>query len=242
MTWSNRFRLVAGLFVVLAITALLTFHLNKEKGLATSSSGSITSESYDVGTPYAGLVVEQLVEDDAVVVAGDSLFVIDSAALRNEVSLGLEPSATSASVVDAEGRLVVTAASDGIVTDVDAQVGTFVQGSAILAKIDRANTLEVEAEFTLSPTEYARVEDDALVTIVLPNQKTLSGTVESMDVETNEGSAEAVVTVVSTELVLGAENGLVASGTPVSAKLHLRNDGVVSTVADKVQGFFREVF
>jgi multidrug efflux pump subunit AcrA (membrane-fusion protein) len=224
------------------VTALLTFHLNKEKGLATSSSGSITSESYDVGTPYAGLVVQQLVKDDDTVAAGDHLFVIDSSALRNEVSLGLAPSATSASVVDADGRLVVTATSAGTVADVQDQVGTFVQGSAILAKIDRANTLKVEADFTLSPTEYARVDDHALVTIVLPNQKTLTGTVEKMDVKTNGGSAEAVVTVVSKKLVLGAENGLVAPGTPVSAKLHLRNDGVVSTVADKVQGFFRGIF
>jgi multidrug resistance efflux pump len=242
MTWSNRFRLAAGLVVVLAVIAALTLHLNKEKGLAASSSGSITSESYSVGTPYAGLVVEQLVEDDDTVAAGDKLFVIDSAALRNELSLGLPPSSTTASVVNPDGTLVVTAASDGVVTDVDAQVGTFVQGSEILATVDRANTLEVEAEFTLSPTEYARVEDNAPVTIVLPNQKTLAGTVDSMDVKTNDGSAEAVVTVVSKQLVLGAENGLVASGTPVSAELHLRNDGVVSTVADKVQGYLRDAF
>ncbi len=242
MTWSNRFRLAAGLLVVLAVAAVLTLHLNKEKGLATSSSGSITAENYDVGTPYAGLVVEQLVKDDDTVTAGQSLFVIDSAALRNEVSLGLQPSATSASVVDKDGRLVVTAASDGVVTDVDAQSGTFVRGSTILAKIDRANTLEVEAEFSLSPTEYARVDDNALVTIVLPNQKALSGTVDSMDVKTNDGSAEAVVTVTSKQLVRGAENGLVSSGTPVTAQLHLRNDGVLTTVADKVQGYLREFF
>ncbi|WP_426593992.1 HlyD family efflux transporter periplasmic adaptor subunit [Cellulomonas sp. McL0617] len=242
MTWSNRFRLVAGLLAVLVVAALLTFHLNQQRGLATSSSGSITAENYDVGTPYAGLVTDQLVKDGDTVTAGQKLFVIDSAALRNELSLGLAPTSTAASVVSADGTLAVTATSAGKVTEIDAETGTFVQGSAIMAKIDRAQTLKVKADFTLSPREYARVADNAPVTIVLPNQQALSGTVDSMDVQTNDGSAEAVVTVVSKQLTDGAENGLVASGTPVTAQLHLRNDGVVSTVADKVQGFFREHF
>lgn len=242
MTWSNRLRLALGIVFVLALSALLTFHLNKEKGLATSTSASITSESYTVASPYAGLVTEQFVQDGDTVAAGDPLFIIDSQALRNELALDMEPSSTTASVINKDGTLVITAAAAGSVTDISAQTGTYTQGAAPLAEIDKAGTLKVEADFTLSPTEYARVEDGAAVTIVLPNQKTLSGKVETVDVETKNGQAEAVITVVSDQLTLGSENGLVAAGTPITAELHLRNDGVVSSIAAKVQGFFREVF
>jgi multidrug resistance efflux pump len=242
MTWSNRLRLGLGIVLVIALAGVLTFHLNAQKGLAKSTDGTITSEHYNVSSPYSGLVTESHVKKHDMVKAGQPLFVIDSAALRNELALDMEPSSTAATTVNADGTVVVTATSAGEVTDVEAQQGTFVQGAATLAKVDRAGTLKVEADFTLTPNEYARVEDKAPVTIVLPNQKQLNGTVETVDVKTKNGNAEAVVTVASKELKLGAENGLVATGTPVTAELHLRNDGVVSTVANNVKDFFRGIF
>jgi multidrug resistance efflux pump len=242
MTWSNRLRLGLGIVLVIALAGVLTFHLNAQKGLAKSTDGTITSEHYNVASPYSGLVTDQLVEKHDTVKAGDPLFIIDSAALRNEIALDMEPSSTPATTVKKDGTVVVTATSAGLVTDVEAQKGSFVQGSSTLAKVDRAGTLKVEADFTLTPNEYARVEDKAPVTIVLPNQKQLNGTVETVDVKTKNGNAEAVVTVASKELKLGAENGLVATGTPVTAELHLKNNGVVSTVADNVKTFFRGLF
>jgi len=241
MTWSNRLRLGLGIVLVIALAGVLTFHLNAQKGLAKSTDGTITSEHYNVASPYSGLVTESHVKKHDMVKAGQPLFVIDSAALRNELALDMEPSSTAATTVNADGTVVVTATSAGEVTDVEAQQGTFVQGAATLAKVDRAGTLKVEADFTLTPNEYARVEDKAPVTIVLPNDKRIEGTVETVDVKTKNGNAEAVITVVSKQLKLGAENGLVATGTPVSAELHLRNDGVVSTVQDNVKTFFRGI-
>ena len=242
MTWSNRLRLGLGIIAVIALAGVLTLHLNADKGLATSTTGTITSEHYNVASPYSGLVTEQFVKKHDTVKAGDPLFTIDSPALRNELAADMEPTSTAATTVKKDGTVVVTATAAGLVTDVEAVTGTFVQGSATLAKVDRAGTLEVEADFTLTPNEYARVEDKAPVTIVLPNDKRLEGTVETVDVKTKNGNAEAVITIASDELVLGAENGLVATGTPVTAELHLRNDGVVSTVADNVKRFFRGVF
>lgn len=241
MTWSNRLRLGLGIVLVIALAGVLTFHLNAQKGLAKSSTATITSEHYNVASPYSGLVTKQYVKKHDTVAKGDPLFIIDSAALRNELALKMEPSSTAATTVKKDGTVVVTATSAGIVTDVEAQQGTFVQGSSTLAKVDRAGTLKVEADFTLTPNEYARVGDKAPVTIVLPNQKRLEGTVETVDVKTKNGNAEAVITVASKDLKLGTENGLIATGTPVSAELHLRNDGVVSTVQDNVKTFFRGI-
>ena len=241
MTWSNRLRLGLGIIAVIALAGVLTFHLNAEKGLAKSSTATITSEHYNVASPYSGLVTKTYVKKHDTVKAGDPLFVIDSPALRNELAADMEPTSTAASSINKNGTVVVMATADGLVTDVDAVQGTFVQGAVTLAKVDLAGTLKVEADFTLTPNEYARVEDKAPVTIVLPNQKQLEGTVETVDVKTKNGNAEAVITVASKELKLGAENGLIATGTPVSAELHLRNDGVVSTVQDNVKTFFRGI-
>src|SRR3954453_23959554 len=103
MTWSNRLRLVLGIIAVIALAAVLTFHLNAEKGLAKSTTATITSEHYNVASPYSGLVTDQLVQKHDTVKAGDPLFIIDSAALRNEIALKMEPSSTPATTVKKDG-------------------------------------------------------------------------------------------------------------------------------------------
>ena len=58
MTWGNRFRLMLGLMVVVIGAAFATYHLNESEALAASSSAQIAAKTYDVGSPYAGLVVD----------------------------------------------------------------------------------------------------------------------------------------------------------------------------------------
>lgn len=241
MTWSNRIRLAVGMIVVLALTTLLTFHLNESRGRAASSSAQIAARTYQVGSPYAGLVVDQLVEPGDVVAEGDPLFVVDSASLRRDLENGFAPSVTTASDVDAEGRLVVKATGPGTVVDLVAERGTFVEAVGGLAVVEKADSLYVQAEYTLSAKDYARIEDDAAVTIVLPNQQRLAGHVTEVAVETVASRAQAVVTVSSDALVKGDANGLVAAGTPVSVELSLRNDGVVTRVAESVRQYLDAV-
>ncbi|MDM7829823.1 HlyD family efflux transporter periplasmic adaptor subunit [Cellulomonas edaphi] len=234
MTCSGRFRLLVGLVLVLVVAALATYRLNESRGVATSDSAQILGKTYDVGTPYAGLVVNQAVEVGDEVRAGQTLFVIDSARLHEPGAAKLTPETTH---LDDEGRLVVTATGPGLVTAVTATQGTFVDPAADLATVQRQGTLYVQAEYTLSPKEYARVPDRAPVTVVLPNQTSVDGHVDRVQVETVDGKAQAVVTVVSDGLVQGDQAGLVSAGTPVVARLHLRNDGVVTTVSDAVKGY-----
>lgn len=237
MTWGNRFRLLGGLVVVIAIVAVSTYSLNESKGRATSSSAQIAAETYAVGSPYAGVVVDRLVEVGDTVETGDALFVIDSAALRQDVSTGLVPVATTVSDIDDEGRLVLRAAGPGTVRALTAEKGTFVQGASEVATVEKAGTLFVQAEYTLSPTEYARIDDQAVVRIVLPNQQSFVGHVKQIDVHTVAAQAQTVIIVESDELLANDANGLVAAGTPVTAELELRNDSVVTSVADSIKGY-----
>jgi len=237
MTWAGRFRLLAGLLVVLLITAFATYKLNESRGIATSASAQILGKSYNVGTPYAGLVVRQGVEVGDTVRKGQTLFVIDAASLHADNAPGV-PETTH---LDDEGRLVVTASGPGVVTALTATEGTFVQAAADLATVQRSGTLYVQAEYTLSAKEYARVPDAAAVTITLPNQRTLDGHVDRVQVETVDGKAQAVLTVESDGLVQGDQDGLVSAGTPVVATLHLRNDGIVTTVSRAVKDSIADV-
>lgn len=241
MTWASRLRLLAGMIVVLVATALATYHLNETRGRATSDSAQILAQSYAVGSPYAGLVADHLVQVGDEVAAGDPLFVIDSAGLTYDLAHGLVTDPPEFTEVDDEGRLVVLASGDGRVTELAAERGTFVPSASTLATVQRADTLYVQGEYSLTAKEYARLTDGAAVTITLPNESTLAGSVERVEVTTTNGQAQAVVRVTSDELVDGAANGLVSAGTPVVAQIALENDGVVTVVADKVRSYVEDL-
>jgi multidrug resistance efflux pump len=237
MTWASRFRLFVGTIVVLVLAALATYELNENRGVAASDSAQIVAKTYDVGTPYAGLVVDQMIDAGDVVKKGQPLFVIDSTSLQYDIKNGFAKPATEATRVDDDGRLVLLATSDGTVTKIDSERGTFVQSATELAVVQRADSLYIQAEYTLTPNEYARVADDAQATVELPNHRTVTATVDKVNVETVAGEAQAVVTLTGDALKDGAQNGLISAGTPVSAKLQLRNDSVVTRAAGTVKSF-----
>src|SRR4051794_18264674 len=242
MTWGSRIRLVAGVLLVLAVAAVATVKLNEDRGHVASDSAQIMARTYTVGTPYEGLVAAQQVEVGDTVHKGDPLFVIDSNSLDYDRAHNLVGDSIEGTSIDADGRLVILATDDGTVTEVAADGGTFVRASADLATIERTGSLYVEAQYTLSPTQYARVPDSATVKVELPDQHTVTGHVSRVQVQTDGGKAQAVMTVTAKGLVDGSRNGLVVAGAPVQADLQLRNDGVVTTVADNVSGYLKGVF
>ncbi|MCC2314336.1 HlyD family efflux transporter periplasmic adaptor subunit [Cellulomonas xiejunii] len=266
MTWASRIRLLAGTILVLVLASLATYHLNETKGRATSDSAQILAESYAVGSPYAGLVADHLVDVGDVVKEGDPMFVIDSSGLTYDLANGLvggaapgyaraaptRPRPDAARGAGARppgppppppppGRLVLLASGDGRITQLAAKRGTFVPSAQTLATVQRDGTLYVQGEYTLTAKEYARLPDGADVTITLPNDDVLAGKVDRVEVTTTDGQAQAVVRVASDELVPGADNGLVSAGTPVVVQIALTNDGVVTTLAGKVRSYVEGV-
>jgi len=242
MTWASRLRLLIGTLVVLALAALATYQLNEKKGVAASDSAQILARTYDVGTPYAGLVVDQMVDVGDSVTKGQPLFVVDSSSLQYDLKNGFAKPATEATQVDDQGRLVLLATGDGTVTEISSERGTFVQSATQLATVQRADTLYVQAEYTLTPNEYARVADNATATVELPNHRTISAHVSKVKVETVSGEAQAVMTLKGAALKDGAQNGLVSAGTPVTAELQLRNNGVVTRTAESVKTYIGGIF
>jgi len=241
MTWTNRFKLVAGILSVLVVVSGLTVVFNQRQSQVASSSASIEAKRYPVGIDYGGTVTTADVENGDRVKAGDTLFTLQSPSLEADLAQGLFKPQTVAYTVGDDGLVTLTAAVAGTVSDLSTESGSFVQAGQVLANIDASGSLFVTAEYQLSARDYSRVEEGADVDILLPNQQVVSGTVTSIDVETTNGKAESTVLVQSQGLVDGSYNGLVKRGTPVTATLLLRDDGVFAGVQDGMQDFMRKI-
>jgi multidrug resistance efflux pump len=238
MTWRNRFRLLGGLLTVMVVVAAATFHLNDSQARVESSTARIAAESYTVSTPYSGVVVERIVEVDAVVAEGEPMFLIDSANLQRDLAQQATPPRMIADDVDPSGYLIVRASSAGTVTALEGEVGTFVQDSTEMATVQREGSTYVEAAFVLTTQQYARIGENPRATVVLPDQQKITGDVAEFTVEDQDGESRMIVTIESPELVAAeAGNRLVSAGAPVEAELHLENDGVVSDLAAMVKGY-----
>jgi multidrug resistance efflux pump len=238
MTWRNRFRLLGGLLTVTVVVAAATFHLNDSQARVESSSARIAAESYTVGTPYAGVVVERMVEVDTVVAEGDPMFLIDSANLQRDLAQEASPPRMIADDVDPGGYLIVRASGAGTVTALEGEVGTFVQESTEMATVQKEGSTVVEAAFVLTTQQYARLGANPRATVVLPDQQKITGDVAEFTVEDQDDQSRVVVTIESPELVAAeVGNRLVSAGAPVEAELHLENDGVVSDLAALVKGY-----
>lgn len=241
MTWASRFKLFFGVIVVIVIVAALTVVFNQRQSQSNSTTAFIDAEHYPVGIDYGGTVLSSDVANGDRVTKGETLFVLQSPSLEADLERGLLKPNTITYSVTAAGIITLTAAVTGTVSGVSTQAGSFVQAGQVLASIDKAGSLFVTAEYTLTPRDYSRIQEGAPVAILLPNQMTVSGAVSSVDVSTVQGNAKATVKIASDKLIDGAYNDLVKPGTPVTASLTLRNDGIFAGVEDGVSDFVRKI-
>ena len=241
MTWANRLKLLLGFVVAVAIVGACTLVFTQRQSSARSSSASITAEVFSVGASYAGTVVAQDVEVGDAVSAGDVMFTVRSPQLVRD----LESEVITASDLDGvdakAGTYDVVATVDGTVASVTAPVGDFVGGGTEVATVEQDGSMEVAARFTLTPRDYGRIAQGSRVDLQLPNDTTLSGVVDAVEVETVDGQAASTITVVSTALAHEKIGGLYRPGTPVVATLHLRDDGPLAGLGDAMRDFLRRL-
>jgi multidrug resistance efflux pump len=241
MTWRSRLKLVTGLLGVIALVLVLTLVFTQRQSQVASDSASIQAERFPVGIDYGGTVVERVVGEGDRVEAGDPLFVILSTTLQADLAEGLLKLETIAYSVTADGSITLTASVAGTVRDVTTERGSFVQAGQVLATIDRAGSLYVAAEYELTSGDYARIAEGAAVELFLPDNQRITGRASAVQVTTTDGKATTTVTVRSDSLVDGGHHGLMARGTPVTATLQLRNDGVFAGMSDSLFDFLRKV-
>ncbi len=241
MTWSTRFRLFFGTLLVIALVGVLTIALSQRKGEATASSAAIAAVTYEVGTDYAGAVIEQFVARGDLVSAGDPIATIQSNDLVRDLNDEIVVRSSEVFQVNDDGTLTVTSAVTGVVLSVDVPQGGYAAAGAAVATIAAVDTLFVSADFELSPTDFARIIEGAPVEITMPDGSRLSGTVGPVETSTVEGSALATVAVVIDAAQFDEQGGFILPGTPVTATMALRNDDVLANLTGMVRTVIADV-
>jgi multidrug resistance efflux pump len=242
MTWTNRFRLLAGLIGVFALVAVLTIIFNQRQTQAQSQTGEIKTDAYDVGAGYGGTVTKQFVKENDSVAVGDRLFTMQSPAMQQDVANKVKVKSTEAYDVNTKkGTVTYKATVAGQVDQLGAKLGTTLTGGQSFARITVTGSQYVEAQLVLTPRDYERVQTGAPVSVLLPNNDKVEGSVSTIKVATEQGNAAAKIRVDSPELTDPDLSTLTRSGTPVVATVRLRDDGPLAGTSDALFAFFRQI-
>lgn len=242
MTWINRLRLFGGVLGVMLLVAVLTLIFNQRQTEASSLTATVGADQYIVGAAYGGTVTKQYVKEGALVKKGDDLFTIQSVALQQDLANGLKISNSDAYDVDTgKATLTYKATVEGQVSDLKAKLGNSLGSGQDFAKISVTNSQFVEAQYLLSPGDYGRIQEGAAVSILLPNNQSIPGTVTTIEVATDSGKARTDVRVDSPALKEPVLGNLAKTGTPVVATLQLRDDGPLAGASDLAFNFLRTV-
>lgn len=242
MTWTSRVRLLVGVIVVLALVVGMTLLLNRRISLATSTAATISTGTYDLGSEYSGTVTRLHVAQGDSVSAGDPVATVRSGALQRDLALGEVTPASLPGRVTPDGDLTLTATEDGTVEEVHARLDSFVPAGAVVATIDVADSQFVEATLELDPRDYARLVTGAPAQITLPDQTRYTGTADHVSVTSDQGTARAVVRVVSDQLADAAGvDALAAPGTPVSVSVNLVTRGPVADTLTTLDQFLQRI-
>ena len=242
MTWANRIRLVLGLLGVLVIVAVCTVALNQRQLRAESTSASIDGRAVlgrHRSTPARSS--SRPSSRATSVATGQMLFRVRSPLLARDLASEYVTAADLGVAVEPDGTFPVVATVDGTVSEVLAPVGDFAQAGAVLATVDRARTLTVEAEFILTPRDYGRIAAGSTAEILLPDDRTIQGTVTDIDVDTLDGQATSLDRHRERGARGAGDRGALPAGNAGAATLHLRDDGPFAGVKDMLRDFLRKI-
>ncbi|MDN6428631.1 MAG: HlyD family secretion protein [Propionibacterium sp.] len=241
MTWPIRLRLLTGLALTVAMVLGLTLMLNRRTSQATSTTAVIAAGTYDIGSEYAGTVRELHVTQGQVVQAGDPVATVHSGLLQQDLTTGEVSAATFPGRVTPEGLLTLVASEPGTVTSVGTRVDSFLRAGSVVASIDVAGSRYVEAEMELEARDYARLVSGAPATLTLPDRTELAGVVDTVSVTSEGGWATATVRIASEELATATSTTLTAPGTPVTASVHLQDNGAISETLTTLDLFLQRL-
>ncbi|MGI8456897.1 MAG: HlyD family efflux transporter periplasmic adaptor subunit [Propionibacteriaceae bacterium] len=243
MTWINRLRLFGGLLGITLLVAALTLLFNQRQSEATSLSAQVEADQYKVGATYSGTVTKAYVAEGDSVTKGQKLFTVQSVDLQQDISNGLSVDDTEAYNVDIKkATLTYKAVTAGVVTDLKAKIGASLSSGSDLATLTSSGSEYVVAQYLLTPNDYGRIEKGAPVKLLLPDNKTVAGQVDSVKVQTDAGQAATEVRVNSEAIRTDPSIAeLSQPGTPVTATLTLRDDGPLAGASDLTFNFLRQI-
>ena len=242
MTWIGRLRLLLSLLLVLALAAALCLVFNQRQRQSPSVSAAIEQPRYAIAAVAPGVVTDIGVALGDEVRAGDVLFTMTSVELQQDAVHGLKASSNDAMEIDPEqGTIVYRATADGRVTALSATSGNYLGAGAPVATIVRSTPRTVQAQFRLTPRDYGRLEEGARAQILLPDDRTIEGTVGSASVVTENGQAITRALITSPDLEAQDLDLIATDGAPVSVTVELSDSGVLAGPTDALMDALRSV-
>jgi multidrug resistance efflux pump len=233
MSFLTRIKYLFGISLVVAAVGALALHMDDRISTVHDVSATVRTDDYTVGTPYAGMVVKRTVDVGDHVDEGERLFVVKSSELARDIANDALQPEKSAYDVRGGNKVVVRAATAGKVAEVRPIEGAFVTANSTLARIEEQGSSFVEADFRLTPKQYAAMRGAEEVTVRLPDERTVRAEVERIGVKTNGDQAATRLRAVSPAL---NNRGIFASGTPVDVDVTLREDGLAESLRAAVEG------
>ena len=115
------------------------------------------------------------------------------------------------------------------------------QPGGSLATISSTDSQYTVADFLLSPRDYERIQKGAAVQIHLPDDSVVPGKVSEVSVKTDNAQARTTVTIVSDSLHDSTIAETDPPGTPVTATIELRDDGVLAGPTDAMTAFLMQI-
>jgi hypothetical protein len=177
--------------VICAASVGLVYANNRALHL-TSNDAELVADTYSVGTAFAGSVQDMLVERGSQVVAGQELFRLQSATLDQALQTQRFSSEGVGYRVEGNDVIVFTAVKDGTVQELNASIGSFVPGNTVIALVGISDSLHLEATFSMSARDYARLPVGGSVSVDMPDGTTETTTI--YELATNHLSEQVWVT------------------------------------------------
>lgn len=244
MSFLNRLKLLGGLIVVVLILGLLTVLFNQRQNQVASITAHVEAPRTVIASPYGGLVTKQNHNPGEYVSAGEELFTITSANLKDMASQGTQPNSTEGYKISLEdGTITFFATIAGYLDSFTAVQGSYVNSAESLAEIVSSANKTVVARFQLNPSDYGRIEPNGKVTIHLPNGQLVEGQVMSINIATDSATSNTVTEVTVSSDALQAEDLMLLTrrGTPVTAIMTLRDDGPLAGPTQAVYDFLLKI-
>ena len=233
MNFLTRIKYLFGLLAVTAAVGALALNMDDRISTVHDVTASVHADDYVVGTPYPGVVVKRTVDVGDHVSQGDRLFVVKSNELARDVANDAIVPGESAYDIRGGNKVVIRATSAGKVAEVEPIEGAFVTANSSMARVEEQGSSYVQADFRLTPKQYAAMRQAEEVTVRLPDESTVRAEVERIGVETHGDQAATRLRAVSPEL---DNRGLFSAGTPVDVDVRLREDGLRESIRALVAG------
>jgi hypothetical protein len=220
---------LASVVLIVSVCGAGLVYANDRSHRLSSSQAKLRSDSYSIGTPFGGSVQQVSVTRGTKVKKGQELLRLQSATLQQALATSRFNATGVGYRILGDDVIAFEATNDGVVTDLAVADGSFVPANTVMAQIDLAATLTVEATFDLTARHYSKVAIGSVVTAGMPDGTTVNA--EVFDVQVTSNSANTAQTVIRARSQSLQDKSYFSTGAPVTAELELKDEGFGSWLA-----------